>query len=103
MASGEDPNAVIGLATEAVAPVEQELRRRLTVPVNDRDALAIEAALLKAYVKGLATASSEAAELQIEQAGQVTTLWGEQPVSPPQPPQELPRLDPWAEKYGANS
>jgi hypothetical protein len=101
MTSGDDVSDVIELATGAVAPIEHELRRRLTVAIDERDALAIESALLKAFVNGFSAGSTEATETQIEQTGAVTADWGEQGAIPLQSPLDPPRIDPWAERYRA--
>ncbi len=100
MAEAEDPTGVASLASEAVAPIEEELRQRLLVEVGDRDALAIETALLKAFINGMRAGASEASELVMEQ-----TVTGDTMASNPialaaelDPP--LPWLDPWADRYG---
>ncbi len=99
MAEDEDPTGVAELATEAVAPIEGELRERLLVDVGEQDSVAIEAALLKAFINGMQTGASRAAASVIEQSSAVATLGGTQvqaaELDPP-----LPRLDPWAERYG---
>ncbi len=68
----EDPSGITELASEEVAPIEQELRQRLVFEVGEQDALAIETALLKAFINGMraaAAAAAASAEPLIEQAG----------------------------------
>jgi len=99
----EDPSGIAELATEAVAPIEQELRGRLAFEVGEQDALAIETALLKAFINGMragAAAAAETAEPLLERPGGLTGFGaGPAPlVQPLDPP--LPWLDPWAARYG---
>jgi hypothetical protein len=103
MAQTEDPTGVIGLAGEAVAPLGEELRHRLTVEVGERDSLALETALLKAFINGMRTGSSQAAEVEMEQPGIGAGGWRTQIGGVLQPPLELPQIDPWAEKYGGEA
>ena len=99
----EDPSGITELATEAVAPIEQELRHRLVLEVGEQDALAIETALLKAFFNGMraaAAAAAETAEPLIEQAGG-RTGFGAAPIHGVQPLESaLPWVDPWAARYG---
>jgi hypothetical protein len=102
-ADSADPSGVTELATEAVAPIEQELRQRLVFEVGEQDALAIETALLKAFINGMRAASAAAAETAeplIEQARGLTGFGGSpmQSVQPLDSP--LPWVDPWAARYG---
>jgi hypothetical protein len=99
MTERESSSGVVELATQAVAPIEEELRRRLTTDVGERDALAIETALLKAFMNGVSTGSTEAADLLIESAGAFGTHGSEQ-LTAAQLDQPQPRIDPWAERYG---
>jgi len=102
MDDSEDANGVLDLATAAVAPIEQELKHRLAVDVDERDALAIETALLKAFLNGLSTGSADAAEMLSERADTVSALRGAQLTPTAQFDQPLPRIDPWAERYAGN-
>jgi hypothetical protein len=98
MASGGDANAVAGLASEAVAPIEEELRRRLLAEVGEQDALAIETALLKAFINGMRAGGAEVAEASVETSGMFAPdpgqLTGGTGLGEP-----LPWLDPWADRY----
>ncbi len=103
MAQEEDPTGVGALASEAVAPIEEELRQRLLVEVSDRDALAIETALLKAFINGMRAGAAGTSESMTEQI-----LTGGTMASNPIPlvaeiDPQLPWLDPWADRYGAGS
>ena len=102
-ADSEDPTGITELATEAVAPIEQELRQRLVFEVGEQDALAIETALLKAFFNGMraaAAAAAENADPLIEQAGR-RTGFGPGPFQGVQPlDSALPWVDPWAARYG---
>jgi hypothetical protein len=102
-ADSEDPDGITDLATEEVAPIEQELRQRLGFEVAERDALAIETALLKAFINGMraaAAAAAEASEPLIEEAGGLVGFGGTR-VHGAQPRElRLPWVDPWAAKYG---
>jgi hypothetical protein len=104
-ADDEDPDGITNLASEEVAPIEQELRQRLVLEVGEQDALAIETALLKAFINGMraaAAAAAETAELQIEQAGGLTGFGGSR-IQHVQPRElRLPWVDPWAAKYGGS-
>jgi hypothetical protein len=99
----EDPSGITELASEEVAPIEQELRQRLVVEVGEQDALAIETALLKAFINGMRAAAAAAvasAEPLIEQAGGLTGF-GVPPVqSATAFESTLPWVDPWAARYG---
>jgi hypothetical protein len=102
-AENEDPSGITELATEAVAPIEQELRQRLVFEVGEQDALAIETALLKAFINGMragAAAAAETAEPLLDPPGGLTGFGAgpAPPVQPLDPP--LPWLDPWAARYG---
>jgi len=100
MAQGEDPNGVAELATEAVAPIEQELRQRLLVEVGEQDLLAIETALLKAFINGMRAGFAESAETVIERTTALTNLGGRQLPAAGELEPPLPRMDPWADRYG---
>jgi hypothetical protein len=101
-ADSEDSSGILELATEAVAPIEEELRRRLDVEVGERDSLAIETALLKAFFNGMRTAIADAAETAepfIEEAAGLG--FGADPILlKPLPDRSLPWVDPWAARYG---
>lgn len=101
MAEHEELKGIAELATEAVAPIEQELRQRLVVSVSDRDSLAIEAALLKAFINGMHTAAAGAAEAVIEQTGALTTFGGRPIPAAAELDPPLPSMDPWADRYGS--
>ncbi|HEY2217635.1 MAG TPA: hypothetical protein VGH21_09060 [Solirubrobacteraceae bacterium] len=94
------------LATEAVAPIDEELRQRLDSELADRDSLALESALLKAFVNGMRAGAGEVAERVIDSSAASTTFGvGGFGVGGPQPTvgelnPELPWLDPWADRYG---
>lgn len=101
MSASEDTNPIAALAEETVAPIKEELYGRLTVRVGERDALAVESALLKAFLVGMQageaeTAGSEAA-FELDQS---TGHYGEQSVLPAQLDLPVPQLDPWAARYG---
>ncbi len=99
----EDPNGVAELATEAVAPIAQELRQRLVVEIDGQDTLALETALLKAFINGMRAASAdttETSEASSEQGVGLVGL-GVPPIPISQSLDEsLPWLDPWAARYG---
>jgi hypothetical protein len=99
--ASEDANTVAELASEAVAPIEQELRHRLQAEVGEQDLLAIESALLKAFLNGMGTGAAEQAEAAIDQVVPREGFAG-QGLAPAVPPDQaqLPQLDPWAERYG---
>ncbi|HTU79873.1 MAG TPA: hypothetical protein VMF09_14055 [Solirubrobacteraceae bacterium] len=99
MAAGEQSEAIAELASETVAPIEEELRGRLTVALGERDLLALESALLKAFLSGMGAASAEV-ESMIDQLQNPRGVAGEMLASPGQVDQPLPRLDPWAARYG---
>jgi hypothetical protein len=101
-ADSEDPGGITELATESVAPIEAELRQRLVLEVGEQDLLAIETALLKAFLNGMraAAAAAESFDPLLEQPGGPTGV-------APSPMQNigslgspLPWLDPWAARYG---
>jgi len=101
----EDSSGILELATEAVAPIEEELRQRLDVQVGEQDSLAIETALLKAFINGMRAATADAAETAeplIEEAAGLTGF-GAAPISiSPLPDPSLPWVDPWAARYGGD-
>jgi hypothetical protein len=102
MAESEDPTGIAELATEAVAPIEEELRQRLVVAVDEQDQLAIETALLKAFINGMRAGAGEATERAMNQTGPPNSLGGRPPISAAQLDPPLPWMDPWAEKYGSS-
>ena len=67
MADSEDPTGIIELATETIAPVREELRQRLGGEFDERDSLAIETALLKAFISGVREGNTDTAEKVVEQ------------------------------------
>jgi hypothetical protein len=104
MPHDQDSDKIAELAAEAVAPIEQELRARLALELSDSGLLAIETALLKAFINGMRTAAGEATELAVDldQTGFSATFGGLRTRSAAQLDPELPWLDPWADKYGAH-
>ncbi len=102
MPRGQDSDRIAELAGEAVAPIEQELRARLALELSDSGVLAIETALLKAFLNGMRTGAGEATELAVDldQTGFAATFGGLRTTSAAQLDPELPWLDPWADKYG---
>jgi len=106
MGDSEQTNDIAELATEAVAPIEQELRRRLVAELGEQDVLAVETALLKAFIGGMGAGLAEAAEPQIEQGpivdgGPFVGGFASRSVAANASfeRQVLPDLDPWAERY----
>jgi hypothetical protein len=99
-ADSEDPSGITELATEAVAPIEQELRQRLVFEVGEQDALAIETALLKAFINGMRAAAAAAAEPLIEQPGGPAGFGAGPFQAVPPLESALPWVDPWAARYG---
>jgi hypothetical protein len=100
MAEDGDSERIVELASESVAPIEQELRQRLALELTDKDSLAIETALLKAFINGMRTGSAETAERVLDGAGPPSDLSGRQPPTIEQLDPQLPWLDPWADSYG---
>lgn len=100
MTANEESSDIAELASETVAPIEQELRQRLTVALRERDALAVESALLKAFLCGMQEASAQAAEAAIDQVDRTRGVGGELMARPASLNTRLPRLDPWAARYG---
>jgi hypothetical protein len=102
----EDPTGLVELASNSVAPFKQELLERVGVELDESDVLAIETALLKAFLRGLAEGGAEAAERVIDRGPQPSAGGGfgfglAQPApntSELTPP--VPDIDPWAERYG---
>lgn len=101
MAEDEDSERVVELASESVAPIEQELRQRLALALTDKESLAIETALLKAFINGMRTGSAETAERVVDGVVPPTGLGGRQEPTIEQLDPQLPWLDPWADSYGA--
>jgi hypothetical protein len=102
MSEQQDPTGLVELASDSVAPFKQELRERLGVELDERDALAVESALLKAFLRGVAEGSAEAAERVLDQASRPGLLSGfggptlnTTELAPP-----VPDADPWADRYG---
>jgi hypothetical protein len=100
MAEDGDSQRIVGLATESVAPIEDELRQRLAMELTDKDLLAIETALLKAFMNGMRTGSAETAERVRDAPAQPGGLSGSPPPIVEQLDPQLPWLDPWADAYG---
>jgi hypothetical protein len=100
MPASEESEALAELASETVAPIKQELLGRLDVQLGDRDALAVESALLKAFLGGMRAGSAEMAESVAEQIPVSEVFRGQPTISPAQPELPLPELDPWAARYG---
>ncbi len=98
MGAGEASRAVADLATEAIGPLEEELRQRVSLDFGDRDLLAIESALLKAFLSGMQAAMGEMSESTIDQANQ-GALGSELVGAAASDTLPLPRLDPWASRY----
>jgi len=98
MTSSENSDSLAELASGAVAPIEQELRGRLDVEIGDRDLLAIESALLKAFVGGMRASLFEAAEAVVDRTGSRDSR-GEPYAAAVQLDRPLPWLDPWADRY----
>jgi hypothetical protein len=99
MSTSDDLSGISELAASAIAPIEQELRHRLLVEVGEQDLLAIESALLKAFINGMRSGNAGAAETVVEQTGAFNMLSGGGMASPPQFDRPLPELDPWAERH----
>jgi len=101
MAADERSSEVADLAAEAVAPVGEELRGRLAVELDERDRLAVQSALLKAFLNGMGAALAETPEPVIDEGVGFRQLAPAR-VQPALggPALELPQLDPWAERYG---
>ncbi len=102
MEAREDAGDLIELASQAVAPIEEELRRRLTVEVGEKDALAIESALLKAFLGGVGTGSAEAGDMPIDEPGMLSSAAHRAYAAAAHLDQPLPRIDPWADTYADN-
>ena len=97
----EDPSGITELASEEVAPIEQELRQRLACEVGEQDALAIETALLKAFLNGMRAAAAAAGEAALIEQTDGLTGFGGAPVQRVQQFEaQLPWVDPWAARYG---
>ncbi|HUB72447.1 MAG TPA: hypothetical protein VL979_00245 [Solirubrobacteraceae bacterium] len=101
MAADERTSDVADLAAEAVAPIGEELRERLAAELDERDRLAVESALLKAFLNGMGAALAETPEPVIDEGVGFRQL-GPARVEPALggPALELPQLDPWAQRYG---
>jgi hypothetical protein len=105
---GDESERIADLARESIAPIEQELRHRLLAEVGEGDLLAIESALLKAFLNGMRTRASETAQRVIDESGVATSFGPTSPGGAHQiltaaeldPP--LPWLDPWADRQGGN-
>ncbi len=102
MSDEQDPTNLVELASDSVAPFKQELRKRLGVELDERDALAVESALLKAFLRGLAEGGAEASERVLDQGVEPLLLsaFGGTPPNPSELAPPVPDVDPWAERYG---
>jgi hypothetical protein len=100
MAASEDSEARADLASETVAPIKQELLSRLSGELGDRDVLAVESALLKAFLGGMQAGANETADAAAEQMPVNEVLRGEPPITPAQFDLPIPKMDPWAARYG---
>jgi hypothetical protein len=101
MGAEADTGAIAGLATAAVAPIESELRKRLHAELDERDLVAVESALLKAFLSGMQAGGAETAETAIDQQAAVPGMTGGIASTPAALDLTLPRLDPWAERFEA--
>jgi hypothetical protein len=102
----QDPTGMIELASNSIAPFKHELLERLSVELDERDALAVETGLLKTFLRGLAEGSAETTERVIDRGPQASAGGGfgfglaqampnTSELTPP-----VPDVDPWAERYG---
>jgi hypothetical protein len=101
MAEDGDSQRIVGLASEAVAPIGEELRQRLAIELTDKQAVAIQTALLKAFINGMRTGSAETAQRIVDASGTPIGLSGRQLPTLEQLDPQMPWLDPWADSYGA--
>jgi hypothetical protein len=99
LADSADQTGIVELAMESVAPVGEELRQRLAIQLDDRDATAVDTALLKAFMMGMREGSYDAVEKVVER-GASGTGYGGPTVPPAELEEHLPEVDPWAERYG---
>jgi hypothetical protein len=101
MTEYDETEGIEELAAQAVAPIEQELRKRLALELDDRAVLAIESALLKSFVNGMRAGATTTETAETADQG-IVTVGFINPVLPNLPPvdPELPWMDPWAERYG---
>lgn len=97
MSEQPDPTGLIELASDSVAGVKQELRERLGVELDERDALAVESALLKAFLRGVAEGSAEAAERVLDQS--LLSGFGGPTLNTSELAPPVPEIDPWAARY----
>ena len=95
MAEDGEAERIVELAGESVAPIGQELRQRLAMELTDRESLAIDTALLKAFINGMRTGSAETAERIVDAPGAPIGFGGLEQLDP-----QLPWLDAWDDKYG---
>jgi hypothetical protein len=100
MGANAESGAIFGLASETVAPIEGELRERLVANLGERDLVAVESALLKAFLGGMQAANAETAESLIDQQGGIPGMTGGLMSTLAELDLSLPRLDPWAERFG---
>ncbi len=104
MSAPEEERDVAELARAAAAPFLDELYARLTVTLRDPDRMAIESALLKAFLGGMQAGSGETAEAVLEQRGQPRLGFYGAPMRPSTDEElPIPHLDPWAERYGTGA
>jgi hypothetical protein len=102
MSEQQDPTGLVELASDSVAPFKQELRERLGVELDERDALAVESALLKAFLRGLAEGGAETTERVLDQGVEPRLLnaFGGPTLKPSELAPPVPDIDPWAARYG---
>jgi hypothetical protein len=98
----QDPTGLVELASDSVAPFKQELRERLGVELDERDALAVESALLKVFLRGLAEGSAEASERVLDKGVEplLFSAFGGPSLNPSELTPPVPDVDPWAARYG---
>ncbi len=99
MPDDQDPMGIGPLAMGSVAPIEQELRHRLLADLDERDSLAVESALIKAFIGGMRMGNSVISERVVDETG-VPGRFGVTQFGPSQLEEKLPELDPWADRYG---
>jgi len=98
----QDPTGMGQLATDSVAPIGEELRHRLLADLDERDSLAIETALLKAFIGGMRMGNLATVEQVVDESTGETTMsrFGVRQAGPSELEEHFPDLDPWAARYG---
>ncbi len=99
MADDQDPMGIGQLAMGNVAPIEQELRHRLSAELDERDSLAVESALIKAFIAGMRMGNSLTSEQVVDETA-APARFGVRQIEPSELEEHFPQLDPWAERYG---